>query len=83
MERIWNHDKIAYGGDYNPEQWPEEIWHEDMRMFKLAHINTVNRKRKEERRRKRLEIRERERREQEEAYRLDREHRTNRDNHIR
>lgn len=51
--------------------------------LRIAHINKVNRKRKEERRRKRLEIRERERREQEEAYRLDREHRTNRDNHIR
>lgn len=33
--------KILYGGDYNPEQWPEEIWQEDMRMFKLAHIDEV------------------------------------------
>ncbi len=41
MERIWNHDKIAYGGDYNPEQWPREVWQEDMRLFKLAHIDTV------------------------------------------
>lgn len=33
-----------YGGDYNPEQWPEEIWAEDMRLFKTAGINiaTVN-----------------------------------------
>ena len=31
--------KILYGGDYNPEQWPEEIWKEDMRLFKLAHID--------------------------------------------
>ena len=51
--------------------------------LRIAHINKVNRKRKEERRRKRLEIRERERREQEEAYRLEREHRTNRDNHMK
>ena len=28
MEKI---KKICYGGDYNPEQWPEEIWKEDMR----------------------------------------------------
>ena len=21
-------NKIVYGGDYNPEQWPEEIWAE-------------------------------------------------------
>ena len=31
--------KIFYGGDYNPDQWPREIWNEDMRLFKLAHIN--------------------------------------------
>ena len=23
-------DGIAYGGDYSPEQWPREIWHEDV-----------------------------------------------------
>ena len=36
--------KIFYGGDYNPEQWPREVWTEDMRMFGLAHIDiaTVN-----------------------------------------
>lgn len=33
--------KILYGGDYNPEQWPEEIWEEDMRLFKEAHIDEV------------------------------------------
>lgn len=33
--------KTAYGGDYNPEQWPEEIWPEDMRLLKEAHIDTV------------------------------------------
>lgn len=33
--------KIPYGGDYNPEQWPEEIWEEDMRLFKLAGIDCV------------------------------------------
>ena len=40
-EKIWNHHKIAYGGDYNPEQWDEATWAEDMRLFKLAHIDTV------------------------------------------
>lgn len=40
-KRVWNHDKIAYGGDYNPEQWPEETWEEDMRLLKLAHIDTL------------------------------------------
>ncbi|MDP4088432.1 MAG: beta-galactosidase [Bacillota bacterium] len=32
---------IPFGGDYNPDQWPEEIWKEDMRLFKLAGINIV------------------------------------------
>lgn len=33
--------KILYGGDYNPEQWAEETWAEDMRLLKLAHIDVV------------------------------------------
>ena len=33
--------RMLYGGDYNPEQWPEEIWAEDMRLFKEASINEV------------------------------------------
>ena len=40
-EKLWKHDKIAYGGDYNPEQWDEATWAEDMRLFKLAGIDTV------------------------------------------
>ena len=40
-EKLWNHDKIAFGGDYNPEQWDEATWAEDMRLFKLAGIDTV------------------------------------------
>lgn len=32
---------ILYGGDYNPEQWPQEVWEEDMRLMKKAHINIV------------------------------------------
>ena len=39
--KVWNHNKMAYGGDYNPEQWDEATWAEDMRLFKLAHIDTV------------------------------------------
>ncbi len=33
---------LLYGGDYNPEQWPTEVWHEDMRLMKLAHVNMVS-----------------------------------------
>lgn len=36
-----NIKKIPYGGDYNPEQWPEETWAEDMRLLKLAHIDIL------------------------------------------
>ncbi len=32
---------VYYGGDYNPDQWPEEVWKEDMRLFKLAGINII------------------------------------------
>ena len=36
--------RILYGGDYNPNQWSRDVWAEDMRIFKDAHINsaTVN-----------------------------------------
>ena len=33
--------KILFGGDYNPDQWPREIWEEDMRLFKLANVDIV------------------------------------------
>ena len=33
--------RILYGGDYNPNQWPEEVWKEDMRIFKDARINSA------------------------------------------
>lgn len=37
-ERI---EKVLYGGDYNPEQWSEDVWEEDMRLFALAGIDIV------------------------------------------
>ncbi|MEO3925138.1 beta-galactosidase [Micromonosporaceae bacterium B7E4] len=33
--------KVAFGGDYNPEQWPEDVWKEDYRLFDAARIDTV------------------------------------------
>ncbi|MFI2432710.1 beta-galactosidase [Streptomyces sp. NPDC018693] len=33
--------KIPYGGDYNPEQWPEEVWADDHRLFTQAGIDTL------------------------------------------
>jgi beta-galactosidase len=32
---------IAYGGDYNPEQWPREVWQEDVRLMTEAGVNLV------------------------------------------
>ena len=36
-------DFIIHGGDYNPDQWIDtpEIWDEDMRLMKLAHVNSA------------------------------------------
>jgi beta-galactosidase len=33
---------VLYGGDYNPEQWPEEIWAEDARLMGEAGVNLVS-----------------------------------------
>ncbi|MFF8842303.1 beta-galactosidase [Streptomyces sp. NPDC015127] len=33
--------RILFGGDYNPEQWPEEVWHEDVRLMREAGVNSV------------------------------------------
>lgn len=35
------HRKVLYGGDYNPEQWPRDVWEEDHAAFDLAGIDTV------------------------------------------
>ena len=39
MQQFFN--RVLYGGDYNPNQWPKEIWAEDMRIFREAHINSA------------------------------------------
>jgi len=35
MNRIW------YGGDYNPEQWPREIWDDDVRLMQRAGVTVA------------------------------------------
>lgn len=32
---------VLYGGDYNPEQWPEDVWLEDARLMQEAGVNLV------------------------------------------
>ena len=34
--------RIWYGGDYNPDQWPEEVWDEDVRLMVKAGVNLVS-----------------------------------------
>ncbi|MFE2846461.1 beta-galactosidase [Streptomyces scopuliridis] len=34
--------RFAYGADYNPEQWPREVWHEDIRLMREAGVNIVS-----------------------------------------
>ncbi|HTJ36224.1 MAG TPA: beta-galactosidase [Dactylosporangium sp.] len=33
---------IAYGGDYTPEQWPEEVWASDVELMRDAGVNLVS-----------------------------------------
>lgn len=39
MKPIYDH--FLFGGDWNPEQWPEETWEHDIEMLEDAHINEV------------------------------------------
>lgn len=34
-------NELVFGGDYNPEQWPESVWQEDVRLMRRAHVNRV------------------------------------------
>ena len=33
---------FLHGGDYNPDQWPQETWDDDMRLMKLAACNAMS-----------------------------------------
>ena len=37
----WRPDRIWFGGDYNPEQWPREIWDEDMTLMQKAGVTVA------------------------------------------
>ncbi|MEV6867033.1 beta-galactosidase [Streptosporangium subroseum] len=32
---------MYFGGDYNPEQWPEQVWHDDVVRMREAGVNLV------------------------------------------
>ncbi|MCF0091732.1 beta-galactosidase [Micromonospora sp. MH99] len=40
--RRWQGNGIYFGGDYNPEQWPEETWSEDIELMRRAGVNLVS-----------------------------------------
>lgn len=40
--RRWQGDGIYFGGDYNPEQWPEQTWSEDVDLMRRAGVNLVS-----------------------------------------
>ena len=33
--------RILHGGDYNPDQWPEDVWREDVRLMRDARCNAM------------------------------------------
>ena len=39
--RTWPSDVLAYGGDYNPEQWPREVWSQDIELMHHAGVTFV------------------------------------------
>jgi beta-galactosidase len=39
--RPWPENRIAFGGDYNPEQWPRAVWDDDMRLMRTAGVSFV------------------------------------------
>lgn len=41
MSCYYRETNMLYGGDYNPDQWPQEVWEEDMRLMAQAHIHIV------------------------------------------
>ena len=34
--------RIAFGADYNPEQWPKEVWKHDVELMREAGVNLVS-----------------------------------------
>ena len=37
-----NKPRIWYGGDYNPDQWPEEVWDVDVALMQQAGVNLAS-----------------------------------------
>ena len=37
----WRPERLWFGGDYNPEQWPRDIWDEDMVLMQRAGVTVA------------------------------------------
>lgn len=37
-----NLGKLHFGGDYNPEQWPKDVWKQDIELMQKASVNLVS-----------------------------------------
>lgn len=35
-------DRLFFGGDYNPEQWPKDVWKQDIELMQKANVNLVS-----------------------------------------
>lgn len=40
--RTFDLGALAYGGDYNPDQWSEDVWAEDVALMREAGVNIVS-----------------------------------------
>lgn len=40
--RAWPTDRVALGGDYNPEQWPPDVWTQDIALMREAGVGFVS-----------------------------------------
>jgi beta-galactosidase len=40
--RSWAGPGVAFGGDYNPEQWPRTVWDEDVALMREAGVTFVS-----------------------------------------
>jgi beta-galactosidase len=38
---VWDDGRLRYGGDWNPEQWPVEVWAEDVALMRRARVDLV------------------------------------------
>ncbi|MBQ1026410.1 beta-galactosidase [Micromonospora sp. C95] len=38
---MWTDGPLCHGGDYNPEQWPAQVWSEDVALMRQAGVNLV------------------------------------------